>query len=254
MIKLKTREDIAKMRAAGQAVARILSLMEENIRPGVTTARLNAMAEEECRKINAIPVFKDYPNPRKGKAFPGAICASVNEEVVHGIPGERQLKDGDILSIDFGLILDGFAGDSAITVPVGAVAPEVLRLIKTTEEALMRGLQQARSGNRLGMVGNTIQSYAEKNGFSVVRDFVGHGIGREMHEDPPVPNYGRMDRGPVLKTGMTLAIEPMLNMGGYEVYTRDDEWTVATRDGSLSAHFEHTIAIGDLGPEILTLR
>lgn len=254
MIKLKTREDIAKMRAAGQAVARILSLMEENIRPGVTTARLNAMAEEECRKINAIPVFKDYPNARKGKAFPGAICASVNEEVVHGIPGERQLKDGDILSIDFGLILDGFAGDSAITVPVGAVAPEVLRLIKTTEEALMRGLQQARSGNRLGMVGNTIQSYAEKNGFSVVRDFVGHGIGREMHEDPPVPNYGRMDRGPVLKTGMTLAIEPMLNMGGYEVYTRDDEWTVATRDGSLSAHFEHTIAIGDLGPEILTLR
>jgi methionyl aminopeptidase len=254
MIKLKTRGDIAKMRVSGQAVARILSLLQENIRPGVTTARLNAIAEEECRKINAIPVFKDYPNPRKGKAFPGVICASANEEVVHGIPGERQLQEGDILSIDFGLILDGFAGDSAITVPVGEVAPEVLRLIKTTEEALMKGIQQARTGNRLGAIGNSIQSYAERNGFSVVRDFVGHGIGREMHEDPPIPNYGRMDRGPVLKTGMTLAIEPMLNMGGYEVYTRDDEWTVATRDGSLSAHFEHTVAIGDLGPEILTLR
>jgi methionyl aminopeptidase len=255
MIIIKTREEIGQMRAAGQAVAKILELLQANIRPGVNTGTLNAIAEEECKKRQAIPLFKNYPHPRAGKnPFPAAICASVNEEVVHGIPGTRVLKEGDIISIDFGLLLDGYAGDAAITVPVGEVSEEALRLIRYTEKTLFKGIHEARNGNRLGQVSHAIQKYAEEHGFSVVRDFVGHGIGRRMHEDPPVPNYGKSDRGPVLKEGMTIAIEPMLNIGTYNVYTQADDWTVVTRDGSLSAHFEHTIAITDRGPEILTLR
>lgn len=255
MIILKTRDEIKQMRASGQAVAEILELLKVNIRPGVSTETLNSIAEEECKKRKAIPLFKNYPHPRAGKnPFPAAICASVNNEVVHGIPGERVLRDGDIISIDFGLSLDGYAGDSAITVPVGEVSEEALRLIRYTEKALFKGIHEARSGNRLGHVSHAIQKYAEEHGFSVVRDFVGHGIGRKMHEDPPVPNYGRADQGPVLKEGMTIAIEPMLNIGACNVYTKPDDWTVVTRDGSLSAHFEHTIAITDHGPEILTLR
>lgn len=255
MIILKTRDQIEKMRAAGQAVAEILELLKANIRPGIKTGTLNAIAEEECKKREAIPLFKNYPHPREGRRpFPGAICASVNEEVVHGIPGERILQEGDIISIDFGLLLNGYAGDSAITVPVGEVSEEASRLIRYTEKSLFKGIHEARNGNRLGQVSHAIQEYAEEHGFSVVRDFVGHGIGRQMHEDPPVPNYGRADRGPVLKEGMTIAIEPMLNTGSQNVYIKADEWTVVTRDGSLSAHFEHTIAITDRGPEILTLR
>lgn len=254
MIILKTRNDIARMRVAGQMVASVLTLLESKVKPGVTTAELNYLAEEECRKSGAIPVFKNYPNPKGGRPFPGAICASVNEEVVHGIPGKRMLKEGDIISIDFGVLLDGFAGDSAITVPVGEVDPEVARLIRVTEESLMKGIEQARPGNRLGMVSSTVQHWAEHNGFSVVREYVGHGIGRKMHEDPPVPNYGRADRGPVLKEGTALAIEPMLNMGTYKVLTKIDEWTVVTQDGGYSAHFEHTVVVTDHGPEILTLR
>lgn len=254
MIIIKTPEEIAKMRVSGQTVAQVLTILENNIRPGITTRELNAIAEEECRKRNAIPVFKNYPNSFGGRPFPGAICASVNDEVVHGIPGNRVLKEGDIISIDFGVLLDGFAGDSAITVPVGDVSPQVANLIKVTEESLMRGIEQARPGNRLGKVSHAVQVYAEKHGLSVVREFVGHGIGRNMHEDPPVPNYGRADRGPVLKPGMVLAIEPMLNMGTPKVLTKMDDWTVVTQDGLYSAHFEHTVAITDRGPEILTLR
>lgn len=254
MILIKTPEEIAKMRVAGQVVAQVLKILESKVAPGITTAYLNQIAEEECRKRGAIPVFKNYPNFRGGRPFPGAICASVNNEVVHGIPGSRVLKEGDIISIDFGVIVDGFAGDSALTVAVGQVDPEVRKLIQVTEESLMRGIKQAKAGNRLGMVSNAIQTYAEKNGFSVVREFVGHGIGAEMHEEPPVPNYGRQDRGPTLKAGMALAIEPMVNMGSKDVYTDGDEWTVVTRDGAYSAHFEHTIVIGDKEPEILTLR
>lgn len=254
MIILKTRDDISHMRTAGHMVAQVLTLLESKIRPGVTTGELNGLAEEECRKRGAIPVFKNYPNPKGGRPFPGAICASVNEEVVHGIPGKRMLKEGDILSIDFGVLLNGYAGDSAITVPVGDVAPEVRRLIQVTEESLLKGIGQARPGHRLGKISNAVQEWAEGHGFSVVREFVGHGIGRRMHEDPPVPNYGRADRGPVLKEGMTLAIEPMVNMGTYKVFTKFDEWTVVTQDGGYSAHFEHTIAVTDHGPEILTLR
>ncbi len=255
MIILKTREEIAQMRIAGQAVAEILELLRTAISPGISTLALNNIAEEECKKRRAIPVFKNYPHPRAGgKSFPAAICASVNEEVVHGIPGERGLQEGDIISIDFGLILNGFAGDAAITVPVGEVSAEALRLIKYTEKALFKGIHEARIGNRLGQVSYAIQKYAEEHGFSVVREFVGHGIGRKMHEDPLVPNYGRVNQGPELKEGMTIAIEPMLNIGARNVFTKADDWTVVTRDGSLSSHFEHTIAITDRGPEILTLR
>ena len=255
MIILKTREEIAQMRVAGQAVAEILELLKTAIGPGISTLALNDIAEEECKKRRAIPVFKNYPNPRAGgKPFPAAICTSINEEVVHGIPGERSLREGDIISIDFGLILNGYAGDAAITVPVGEVSAQALRLIKYTEKALFKGIHEARIGNRLGQVSHAIQKYAEEHGFSVVREFVGHGIGRKMHEDPPVPNYGRINQGPELKEGMTIAIEPMLNAGALNVFTKADDWTVVTRDGSLSAHFEHSIAITDRGPEILTLR
>lgn len=254
MIIIKTPDQIAKMRVAGQVTAQVLKILESKVAPGITTAHLNQIAEEECRKRGAHPVFKNYPNYKGGRPFPGVICASVNDEVVHGIPSDRQLQEGEIISIDFGVIVNGFAGDSAITVPVGDVDREVARLIHTTQEALMRGIKQARAGNRLGMVGNNIQTYAEKNGFSVVREFVGHGIGENMHEDPPIPNFGRPDRGPVLKNGMALAIEPMVNMGRPEVFVTSDEWTVKTRDGSYSAHFEHTIVVCDNEPEILTLR
>ncbi len=254
MIIIKTPEQIAKMRVAGKVTAQVLRILESKVAPGVTTAYLNQIAEEECRKRGAHPVFKNYPHYKGGRPFPGAICASVNDEVVHGIPADRQLQEGEIISIDFGVIVNGFAGDSALTVPVGEVDREVARLINTTEEALLRGIKQAKAGSRLGMVSSTIQTYAEKNGFSVVREFVGHGIGENMHEDPPIPNYGRPDRGPVLKNGMALAIEPMVNMGRPEVFVTTDEWTVKTRDGSYSAHFEHTIVINDNEPEILTLR
>jgi len=254
MITIKTRAEIEKMRRSGRIVAETLRLIEAAIKPGVTTASLDALAMEECRKQQAIPVFKNYPHPRKGNPFPAAICVSVNEEVVHGIPGERVLREGDIVSVDFGVIADGYAGDAAITVPVGEVAPVLMKLIKTTEESLLQGIEQAQAGNRLGYVSNAIQNFAENHGFSVVRDYVGHGIGIAMHEDPPIPNYGRKNSGPVLKTGMTLAIEPMINQGSYQVYTKKDEWTVATRDGLPSAHFEHSVVIWDHGPEILTMR
>jgi methionyl aminopeptidase len=253
MINLKSPGEIEKMRVAGRVVAEVLNILKEQIRPGISTGKLNAIAEEEANKRNALAVFKNYPNPRGSRPFPGAICASVNEEVVHGIPGRRLLQEGDIISIDFGVIVDGFAGDAAITVAVGEVEPQVKRLIKVTEEALMKGIEQARVGNRLGNISHTIQTYAESAGFSIVRDFVGHGIGRQMHEDPPVPNYGKPDRGPALQAGMTLAIEPMVNLGTYSVYTKGDEWTVVTKDGKHSAHFEHSIVIGEQGPEILTL-
>jgi len=254
MIILKTRQQIEKMRVAGRIVADVLKILEEMVRPGITTADLNARAEEECKRRGAIPIFKNYPNSRRGPSFPGVVCASVNEEVVHGIPSNRILKDGDIVSIDFGVLANGFAGDSAITIPVGDIEPRISKLIRVTEECLLKGIKEAVPGNKLGKVSHAIQKYAEENGFSVVRELVGHGIGQNMHEDPPVPNYGRPDRGPVLKEGMTLAIEPMLNMGSHRVFIKADNWTIVTCDGSYSAHFEHTIAVSDKGAEILTLR
>lgn len=247
MIILKTDEEIAVMREAGRIVARCHQVVGEAIRPGVTTAELDRIAEEFIRRCGAIPTFKGY------FGYPASICASVNDEVVHGIPGPRVLKEGDIVSIDIGVTYKGFVGDAAITWPVGRVSEEAARLMRVTEEALAAGIAQSRPGRRLGDISHAVQAHAEANGFSVVREYVGHGIGRQMHEEPQVPNYGLPGQGPVLAAGMVLAIEPMINAGGAEVRVDEDRWTVRTLDGSLSAHFEHTVAITRHGPQILTL-
>ena len=246
MITIKNKRELEIMRQAGLIVADTLERLAGLVKPGVTTAALDRFAEDYLAQRGAKASFKGY------NGFPASICASVNEEVVHGIPGKRRLKEGDIVGIDLGAIVDGWHGDAAITVPVGEVDPEIKRLLKVTEESLYLGIQAAQPGVRLGTVSHAIQSHVEKAGFSIVRQYVGHGIGRQMHEDPPVPNFGRPDRGPVLTEGMTIAIEPMVNVGGYEVLVRPDNWTVVTRDNSYSAHFEHTVAITSKGPEILT--
>lgn len=248
MIIIKNERELQVMQEAGVIVADTLEALKVIVKPGITTLELDQFAEKYILERGARPAFKGY------NGYPASICTSVNDEVVHGIPGTRVLKEGDIISIDLGAIWNGFYSDAALTVPVGEVDPGVLRLIKVTEECLYKGIEQALPGHRLGKVSQAIQSHAEAQGFSVVRDYVGHGIGRQMHEDPPVPNFGREDRGPVLREGMTIAIEPMLNMGAWEVMVKEDQWTVVTRDGSYSAHFEHTIAITSQGPKILTLR
>lgn len=246
MIIIKTNREIDIMRHAGRIVAEALQKLADLVKPGIDTRSLDSFAERFLASKGAIAAFKGY------NGFPASICTSINEEVVHGIPGSRRLKEGDIVSIDLGAVVNGFYGDAAITVPVGEIHPEVRQLLKITEASLYKGIEQARSGARLGKVSHAIQSYAEKHGYSVVRQYVGHGIGRQMHEEPSVPNYGRPDRGLMLREGMTLAIEPMVNMGGYEVKVEPDNWTVVTIDGKQSAHFEHTIAITSRGPEILT--
>lgn len=249
MVKIKTPEQIEKMRVAGQVVARTLEALQNAIVPGKTTTQdLDELAERVLLEAGATPSFKGY------HGYPASICASVNEEVVHGIPGPRVLQSGDILGIDIGAIVNGWHGDSAVTVPVGEVTDEARRLLRVAREALFRGIAEARVGNRLSDVSYAIQEYAERHGYSVVRELVGHGIGSEMHEDPQVPNFGKPGRGVVLAEGMTLAIEPMVNAGVYHVDTLTDGWTVVTRDRKLSAHFEHTVAITADGPEILTLR
>ena len=246
MIVLKSQQDIAYMREAGRIVAETLELIRQAVKPDVTTQELDRIADEYIRERGAIPAFKGYTG------FPGSICASVNEEVVHGIPGPRKLKNGDIISVDIGTLINGFYGDAAMTFPVGEVAPEVAQLLKVTEESLYKGIAQAVADQRLYDISHAVQIHAEEFGYGVVRDYVGHGIGRKMHEDPQIPNYGAPGRGPRLKPGMTLAIEPMINMGTYEVKTLRDNWTVITRDKKWSAHFEHTIAVTDGEPEILT--
>jgi len=240
-------DPIEGIRAAAQVVARALREMGRAVRPGLTTAELDRLAETVIRDCGARPAFKGY------RGFPASICPSINEEVVHGMPGERALTDGDIIGIDVGAELNGWYGDAARTFAVGAVSDEASRLMQVTEEALMRGLAQARAGNRVGDISHAVQSYVEENGFSVVRDLVGHGIGREMHQEPAIPNYGPPGKGPRLVAGQVLAIEPMVNAGGNAVITRPDGWTVATKDGRLSAHFEHTVAVGPEGPEILSV-
>lgn len=235
------------MRAAGKLVAQTLALLKKAIAPGVTTKELEVLAADCITSHEGIPSFKGY------RGFPGMICTSVNEEVVHGIPGLRKLKNGDIISIDVGVIVNNYQGDGAATFPVGKVSPGVQRLLEVAEEALWRGIQKAKAGNRVGDISYAIQSFVEAQGFTVVREFVGHGIGRQMHEAPQVPNFGSPGHGPRLRPGMTLAIEPMVNMGTAEVLVRDDQWTVVTKDGKYSAHFEHTVAITPAGPEILTL-
>ncbi len=243
----RNREEIEKIRVSAQLVAMTLRELGKAVRPGITTAELDRIAESFIRDHGARPAFKGY------RGFPASICPSVNEEVVHGIPGPRELREGDVIGIDVGVEKDGFYGDAATTFAVGDVSDEARRLMEVTREALMQGIAQARPGNRVGDISSAVQRTAESHGFSVVRALVGHGIGREMHEEPAVPNFGPPGRGPRLMTGLVLAIEPMVNGGGFEVVTRPDGWTVATKDGTLSAHFEHTVVVGPDGPEILSV-
>jgi len=234
------------MAAAGRVVADTLTAIGERARPGVTTAELDALADELIRSQSGEPTFKGY------KGYPAAICTSPNDMVVHGIPGPYELVDGDVLSVDVGVTLDGFVADSAYTFAIGEISPEAERLLEVCQAALAAGIDQCRSGGRLSDIGHAVQSVTEEAGFSVVRSLVGHGVGRSMHEDPQIPNFGEPGRGPVLAEGMTFAIEPMINAGGAEVILHDDRWSISTADRSLSAHFEHTVAITEAGPRILT--
>lgn len=235
------------MRRAGRVVAQAHELVRERLRPGVTTADIDGWVEEFFRQQGAVPAFKGY------QGFPACTCTSVNDEVVHGIPGERVIQEGDIIAIDIGAFVDGFCGDSAWTYPVGDVSELALKLLRVTEESLTKAIEQAVVGNRLSDIGHAVQSHVEAAGFSVVKNFVGHGIGRSMHEAPQIPNFGRPGRGPRLQEGMTLAIEPMVNAGGEGVRVLEDNWTAVTADGSLSAHFEHTVAVREGQAEILTV-
>ncbi len=243
---IKSEREIALMRQAGRIVAMVLGLLAGHVKPGVKTKELDAIAARELEKLGAQPSFKGY------RGFPANLCISINDEIVHGIPGERVLHDGDIVSLDLGAIFMGFQGDAAVSVGVGEVNPQARDLIEATRGALNAGITVAHSGARLGDISAAIQDYAESRGYSVVREYSGHGIGREMHEEPQIPNFGIPGSGPVLKTGVTLAIEPMVNVGGWRTRLGDDHWTVLTDDGSLSAHFEHTIAIADDKAEVLT--
>ena len=251
MITLKSPREIEVMRRANVIVAEVLQELKRRVSPGITTLDLDAIAEEMTLKRNAIPAFKGYTVG--GRVYPRCLCASVNEEIVHGIPSNRALRDGDIIGLDYGVIYEGFYGDSALTVGVGKVSEEAQRLMEVTERSLYTGIEQLREGKRLGDLGAAVQRVAEGTGYSVVRSFVGHGIGKRLHEEPPVPNYGEPDQGLRLKEGMVLAIEPMVNVGGHEVEIKDDGWTAVTKDGSLAAHFEHSVAITKNGPYILSL-
>lgn len=246
MVYLRDPSEIDLIREAAQVVGRTLKMLGEHVRPGITTAELDRIAEAYIRSQGAEPAFKGY------RGFPASICPSVNEQVVHAIPGGTKLKEGDIISLDVGARKNGYYGDAAVTYPVGAIDDEAQKLLDVTRESLAAGIAQARPGNRVGDIGHAVQAVAEANGFSVVRTLVGHGIGREMHEEPQVPNYGPPSRGPRLLAGQVIAIEPMVNIGGPDVVTGKDGWTVLTRDGLRSAHFEHTVAIGPDGPEILS--
>jgi len=250
VISLKSPREIEIMRRANVIVAEVLQELKRRVGPGVTTLELDAVAEEMTLKRNAIPAFKGYNVA--GRVYPRCLCASINNEIVHGIPSNRALREGDIVGLDYGVVYEGFYGDSALTVGVGKVSEEAQRLMDVTEQSLYKGIEQLREGRRLGDLGAAVQRVAEGAGFSVVRAFVGHGIGKKLHEDPPVPNYGEPERGLRLKEGMVLAIEPMLNAGGYEVEIKEDGWTAVTKDGSLAAHFEHSVAITNDGPFILS--
>jgi len=242
MIILKTPEELELISRAGQIVAECQKILIREIKPGMTTLELDSLTETCIRDLGGIPAFKGYRN------YPKSLCASINEEVVHGIPSQRVIRDGDIIGLDVGAIVNGFYGDGAVTVSVGEVEAPIRKFIQVTKEALSKGIEQAIVGKRLSDISSAIQVYVEQHGYSVVRDFVGHGIGRQLHEEPQVPNYGKSGQGPRLKPGMVLAIEPMVNMGGPGVKVLDDRWTAVTRDKSLSAHFEHTISIELTGP------
>lgn len=244
---LKSSEEVAIMRRAGRVVAAVLERLREEVKPGIRTRQLDSVAANELKKHGAKASFKGY------RGFPANLCVSVNDEIVHGIPGERRLSEGDIVSLDFGAMVDGFHGDSAMTVGVGRISSKAQELLATTEAALMGGIRAARCGAHLGDVSAAIQEYVETRGFSVIREYSGHGVGRDLHEDPLVPNFGFRGEGPVLQEGMTIALEPMVATGHYRTRLGENQWTVLTDDGSLSAHFEHTIAVSDDGAEILTL-
>ncbi len=246
MIIRKSPEEIERIAAAGRVLARCLTMLRNKARPGVTTKELDEAAERFIRSQNGEPAFKGY------RGFPGSICASPNSMVVHGIPGSYVLGRGDILSLDVGVILDGWVADAAITVPIGRVSPAAGRLLQSTRAALFDAVEQCRAGNRLGDVSHAVQQRIEGDGLSVIRSLVGHGIGRDMHEDPQIPNFGEPGTGPVLEEGMVLAVEPMVNVGGHEIRVAGDGWSVYSQDGSLAAHFEHTVAIASEGPRILT--
>lgn len=246
MIILKSPREIERMRVSGRIVAEVLSLLAERVKPGITTLELEEIAVRETKKRKAVPAFKGYAG------YPYALCCSPNNRVIHGMPNSQPLQDGDILSIDFGVLYDDFYGDAATTLPVGLVSSEANALMTSTEESLYRGIDLAVPGGRLYDISNAVQSHVESCNYSVVRDFVGHGIGKKLHEDPQVPNYGTAGRGVSLKVGMVLAIEPMVNRGAYGVRVLEDGWTAVTADGTLSAHFEHTVAITKDGPDILT--
>jgi len=247
MIICKSPAEIEKLRRSGRMVRQVLGEIRERVKPGATTLELEKFVARRFKELGAKPAFLGY------RGYPCCLCASVNDEVIHGIPSDRRmLKDGDILSLDTGVILDGYYGDSAITVPVGAISESAQRLLKVTEESLELALEKVRLGNRLGDVSSTVQDYAEKNGYSVVREFVGHGIGKAMHEEPQVPNFGQPGHGPMLKEGMVFAVEPMVNAGGPAVKVLSDNWTAVTVDGRLSAHFEHMVAVTRNGPDVLT--
>ena len=245
MIILKTPDEIAVMAKASRVVAEALAVLKSAVKPGITTDELDRLAESEIRARGAIPAFKGYRN------YPKTLCASVNEQVVHGIPSKRVLKEGDIIGLDLGAIVGGFYGDSAVTVAVGRIDEKTATLVRITEESLSLAIEQARVGNRLSDISHAVQRHVEAAGYSVVTEFVGHGIGRQLHEEPQVPNYGKPGQGPRLQAGMVLAIEPMVNMGGSAVRVLDDRWTAVTVDGSLSAHFEHTIAIQSSGSALV---
>jgi len=246
MIILKSSEEIKRIAQSCDIVARTLNAIKAIVKPGITTAEIESFAEAYIRAKNAVPAFKGY------RGYPASICTSVNDEVIHGIPSDRVLKGGDILGVDLGVYKDGFYGDAAYTFPVGKICPEIERLLKVTEESLYIGIENTRAGNRVSDISYSIQRHVESNGFSVVRAFVGHGVGTKLHEEPQVPNFGPPGRGPRLRPGMTLAIEPMVNEGGYEVLILDDGWTAVTTDGKLSAHFEHTVLVTLNEPRILT--
>ena len=243
---IKSEREIAVMRRAGRILGTVLEELKSRLKSGMKTAELDKLAEEMLTKMGAVPSFKGY------RGFPASLCVSINEEIVHGIPGQRVLKEGDLVSLDLGAIVDGFQADSAVSAGVGIVSAEVKSLIEATDSALVAGISAARAGSRLGDIGAAVEGYAKSHGYSVVREYAGHGIGRDMHEEPSIPNYGRPGSGAVLKKGMTLALEPMLNTGDWHTRVATDRWTVLTADGGLSAHFEHTIAIDDTEPEVLT--
>lgn len=246
MVIRKSRGELAKMRQAGLIVAETLHAIRKMVEPGITTRELDAYAENKIRKAGAYPTFKGY------RGFPASICASVNDEVVHGIPSDRKLREGDLLKVDCGATLNNYVGDAAISIPVGSISIEVERLLQVTRESLFRAVEKMVVGNRLYDVSYAVQEFVEESGFTIVREFCGHGIGQKMHEDPQVPNYGRPGTGPSLKPGWVLAIEPMVNLGRHDVKMEPDGWTVKTQDGLPSSHFEHTIAVTEDGPMVLT--